>query len=336
MLKPASPRSFTTISVSIVLFVYLIIDMRKNKLATNKMLKIYCASVFMLIIFYLLSSILDGHTNVFKALFVDGLRFGGTAGEEFSNLPINLNANTIAYYCASEIAMATALFKNHDLSNKEKVSFAVITIILLFLGIMTGSRTFIIVLVVYAVLVWFCSLKTMKQICVSVIMLLLAILAIAIVMNSNIPTVNLLIERFGREDVASMNGRTEILAQYIEKFTANDLYFLFGSGVTDYRFVYDLTQSIHNGIAQILVCSGMIGFLFFGYILLNPIVLAVRKKRAFYKYIPLITCFIFIQTIQLLNPFILMFPFAFSYLAIFSENPKSEMEKQLQQGSSKK
>lgn len=310
----------------VLIFIYLVTEIKNDNISFNMMLKMYCASVPLLIMFYLLSAVITGGTDVLKVLFVDGARFGGTAGEEFSGMSISLNANTLAYYCISEIAIIMVLLKDGILKKWQKKIYVIVIVLTTIFGVLTGSRTFVIVFTLGMILFWFNSLKNRRQIIVASLLLLLICVAVIVALNANIPTVELLVERFGRDDMVSMNGRTDILSQYINRFFADDSLFFFGSGVADYGLVYGLEMSIHNGIMQALICYGIFGFMLFAYYVLQPVVFAIKRRQAFYKYIPVILCLVFVQTIQLLNPCILLFPFAISYMALLDGSSKKDLK----------
>ena len=298
---------------------FIILITNKDQIVFDKMMKMYCLAIPLLIVFYILSAVSSGNTDVFNALFVDGARFGGTAGEEFSGMSININANTMAYYCISCISMTIVLLKRNILKTWQKTFYVILLFFSVLFGISTGSRTFIITLVLCVFLCLVSSLRDKKRVLISIIAFLSLCGIGVILINSNIPVIDATMARFERSDVSSMNGRTDILTEYMEKFQSSESFWALGSGVNGYMIIYDSDMAIHNGIIQVLICCGMFGFLAFLALIIKPLFSAIRRRISFYNYIPLIVCFLFLQTIQLLSPSLLLFPFALAYLPILQD-----------------
>lgn len=302
---------------AMLIFIFIFTEIKESRIVLDKAIKIYCFSVFLVIVFYLLSSLTNNGDDIVSVLF-GGARFGGTTGEEFSNMLISINANTLAYYCVSEIALLLVLMKKKALFDNQKTLFLLMTVFVAIFGILTVSRTFIITFAICIMLFLFSSLKNKKQLAISLVSFLAICVFGIVLINSDIPVINSSIERFQRDDLVSMNGRTDILSYYLTRFSSKSSFILFGSGVTDYGQVYNYPWAIHNGILQVLVCCGIFGFVTFIILLVFPIIKAIKIRRPFYAFIPLIVCIVFLQTIQLLNPYILLFPLAISYLPLIS------------------
>ena len=305
---------------NIALFVYIIVEFKNDGLSLIKVQKIYCASSFLLLLLFFLSVPISGGVDALNALFSGQERLGWMAGGNFESLPIKLNANTLAYYCIVEVALVLTMMRDGQLKKMQKIFFLCSALFSVMLGIMTGSRTFIVILLVMVVLFWFGGLKTKKQIVVSSILLITFCVIGVVIINSNVPIIDSALARFGKSDVISLNGRTDILSDYTEAFLSDGSLLVLGSGVTNYRDVFGFDLSIHNGTMQALVCYGIFGFIVFMFLILGPIMRAIRDKQPFYRFIPLIVSFAFIQTIQLLNPHILLFPLAMAYVPIFQRN----------------
>ena len=103
---------------------------------------------------------------------------------------------------------------------------------------------------------------------------------------------------------------------------------IFGTGSIFYRQVCNLSHSMHNGVQQILVSYGILGFIPMLVVLIRPIIKYFKKNKfELLKLLPILAVFMFIQTIQFLNPNNLLLPYAVAVLCMRIDKPETNNEK---------
>ena len=122
----------------------------------------------------------------------------------------------------------------------------------------------------------------------------------------------------------SGGNRTNIFRKYMEVFFVNSRFVFLGAGVTQTNAVTGMGASMHNGLQQILVCCGSLGFLLYMYALGTPVVKTCSKRKIPLVYwLPLLSVIAFTQTIQFLNPMMLMLPYAIGIYSLKSAKDPS-------------
>ena len=111
--------------------------------------------------------------------------------------------------------------------------------------------------------------------------------------------------------MSTAGGRSVLFARYMDAFLANPRLYFTGTGVTSYKEITGIYNSMHNATEQILVCYGIFGSILFFIGLLTPIVRCLRKNKDLWKMkiLPFFAVVLFIQTIQFVNPDMLMMPY---------------------------
>lgn len=239
-------------------------------------------------------------------LFSKGwFRFGDTI--ESSEMVLSLNANNLAYYSIVSLIICVVFVI-------KRIGFSIVVdagliALFVFAGILSLSRSWFIVLAISVGLILICEIKDIKNLLYIVFIIGIFVSLTAFVLHKNPYVLKGIVQRFSNADVFSGNGRTTIFQNYWNKFLTNIRWIIFGTGVTQYRNVMGFSYAIHNGIEQILVCFGMIGSGFFLYGLIHPIINLKKEfkiERIF--FVPLVAEILFLQTIQIVNPCMLVLP----------------------------
>lgn len=249
------------------------------------------------------------------------LRFGMIEHETEEALNLTLNANSLAMYSITGMSCCVVLLKG---SFGKKI-FTVLEIIFLALaGMLTLSRTWIIIAIILFLLYFIASTTSIKQ-TLKTLLGIGVLLGISFYILSNIPEVyEGMIARLTRADVAGGNGRVDITNEYLSLFGNNIRTMLFGTGVTQYRSIIGATESLHNSLVQILICYGIFGSFVFLYGWLSKPIKALRRVRLLY-WIPFICALLFSLTLQIVNPHFLIYPHLMGIYALYlgmQENKK--------------
>ena len=117
-------------------------------------------------------------------------------------------------------------------------------------------------------------------------------------------------KRLTNNDMESANGRTGLFEEYVEFLERNPDALPIGIGAVGYNDVANRSNAMHNASQQIFVCTGIVGLIIF---IIIPIIFYrqfIQNKHIYTLYFfPIAAAFLFVQTIQFLNPFFLMLPF---------------------------
>lgn len=250
-------------------------------------------------------------------------RFGEVEKEFEGALNLTLNTNSLAYYSITGIACGVFLAER-----RKGVARGVYIAIAVFAGtagFFTVSRSWLLVTALCLLLYIISKLRNPKQFFVLTGVLLLIVAVGTILVQRNPRLLDGFVARFTSDDIETGNGRTDVFWNYMEYYFSDPRYILFGTGVCQYRQVLKTTLSMHNGTQQILVCTGVIGFAIYMCALIPP-VLQVRKKgkRPFAAWLPLLGTVSFVQTIQFLNPTMLMLPYIICVFALRAGGQENE------------
>lgn len=173
-------------------------------------------------------------------------------------------------------------------------------------GAITISRTWAIMVVLILVLFVFRSINK-PVVWIGSIAIVLCIIYFDLIPESFMKS---FVNRFSERNLGSGGGRVELFDEYNNFLYENPSYLIFGISVLGYKEVaYKIWNSTHNGIQQIYLCTGVVGFVIF-------ILAAVMFYREFianthgpmYRWMPFLIAVLFLQTLQFLNPHILMLP----------------------------
>ena len=250
-----------------------------------------------------------------EAVMSGKIRIGAYEGKEALGGSVALlseNANSLAYYALVAIVLAFSLIKTENLTGRILLIAAVVfgTVV----GLFTVSRTFLIVLLLGIFFVFTSRYNTKQRIILAIVIGGILWVGIPYLMEHT-SIFDAFSDRFSDDTVQGAGGRTEIMLKYFEFLWNNPARLLFGTGAINYIGVCKIQHSTHNGLQQILVCYGLIGFFPIIYVLLKPVLVFFRRNKfTFEKIVPLLCVIIFTQTIQFLNPFNLMLPYAIAIM----------------------
>lgn len=256
-------------------------------------------------------------------LFERGLFRIGSTKEEVEGMKLTLNANSLAYY--SLVGVACCLLLLEQKNKMTKILHIAMALVFVVVGFLTVSRSWWLMMFGCLLLYIAGRLKSPKQFLEAA--LVFAVLAIVAVwyLNENPVLLAGFETRFADNTVESGGGRTELFKEYMEIYFSDIRYILIGMGVTQYSAIAEASNSVHNGIQQIIVCCGLVGFTIYMVVLIAPILKACRgKKIPIEHWLPLLSVVAFTQTIQFLNPTMLMLPYVIGIYALHTGGHKNE------------
>ena len=293
------------------------------KLDYLQCIKAFFFGIGLLCVIILISGLASAPDNWLK-LFANGqFRFGETHTEEMDGMMISLNANSLAYYSIVGCMCGVVLLE--ATKNNKLIVFPLLLLTVL-AGFLTVSRSWMLIMIICIALYVFSKVNKVKGMLITLFLVGVLLIALTIVLQAYPELADGFLTRFNSDGVEGGNGRVEIFIMYMDIFISNIRFVLLGTGVTDYLAVAGTDISMHNGTQQILVCCGIIGFALYA-VVLGGAVWKARKVRKHDKlmvsnWLPIISIIAFTQTIQFLNPTMLMLPFVVGCYALKVENKK--------------
>lgn len=314
------------LSAPVMLFLFLYDRDDHYIIDYKKCLSLFMAGFAVVCIVIVGSAIKQSPSN-WMASFTQGLfrRLVTDADKNAEGVTIVMNVNTLAYLCCVCTSLALCIIRSNRIHGEEpkRINFLYIAFFTL-IGILTLSRTFFLVIAIEYALYIITSMRTVRStataIFVSVVLICGGYFALSLMPSLT----DSIFGRFSNATTMTAGGRTDLFSAYMKVFLDNERYKWIGTGVVEYRAMTGLWNSMHNGTQQILVCMGIPGFIVFLIGLIMPIKREIKENRPdFFYTIPIIAVVLFVQSIQFLNPTILIFPYIIGYYALKMANQKS-------------
>jgi len=256
-------------------------------------------------------------TNSLDNMINFGTRLGDSSTYidegETQGMKMNTNANNLACYCICAMGCCINVFMK-----SRKPLWAIMFFLLFGLGMLTVSRTFIVIGVGMIFAYIFMASKGNLPWYIKILFIVISGIAIFFFLQSDF--VSLFGNRFNNESWRD-DSRGDIFMGYWDAFWSDPASIFIGAGVFTHRDLLFHTQSTHNMFQQILVSYGFAGFLIFVYYLTktfatsytNIVGIPSMKKAAL---ITIIATLLYQQTIQYLAPHDLMLPTVIGMFAL--------------------
>ena len=231
-----------------------------------------------------------------------GIRFG-EADEDILNFGFNYNQNGLGLICNVSISGLLII-----ISNKKAVLLDYMVIaFLIFIGLLTVSRSFIICLAVAVLLFIFFQSGSIKKKALTILIIVILILLIILVINGVMPQIFKNFEtRFNAEDMTG--GRNDLFAFYNKHIFSDWKHLLFGVGIQNYSEKVNgihntQMNACHNGYQEVMVVWGIVGMVLVAYM----IYCIIRKsgidndKRKYINFLTLLILLLQIMSGQFIN-----------------------------------
>lgn len=256
-------------------------------------------------------------------LFANGEFRIGNVHAENPQMTLRVNANSLAYY--SLVGIACGLLMTERRSGIKKIWYISLTVLFAIAGFLTLSRSWLLMAIVCLLLYILSKLRHPKQFVTMLLILVAMTVLISYYLGKNPELLAGFETRFNDETVESGGGRTYIFLKYMDIFFSNVRFLLLGTGVTQYKAAAGYNGSFHNGTQQVLVSCGIIGFVLYMVVLFGPVIKANRRKwMPLVYWLPLLSVVAFTQTIQFLNPTMLMLPYIIGIYALRAGGQNNE------------
>ena len=257
----------------------------------------------------------------FAELMSDSTRLGytGMLNEELGveAMVVTIDPN---FYGMNVIAVASAgyLLLTSKGSKMGKLWMLVALLVALGICLIGLSRTFLLALVIWAVLALFTETNIVRAVGATVIGLF-AVLSFSLLFPE---VVDGFVRRFSEADVAGANGRFDLVFEHATVWTETVGSTLFGGGIYN--------NNTHSTPLQYLYGVGIVGMIFLIWWFGRVVMLSNRtaKGRGFYRFVPFVVTFVLFSTIPASGALNNTFPIFVSMLVISltKERKKNELE----------
>lgn len=191
------------------------------------------------------------------------------------------NQNVIGFYFA--IAFGLSLFSGLFFDRKIELLFLVPAAIFLFLGFFTGSRAFLISVVVESAVIIYYKLRNHKIIFLIVLSCFIGLFFILI----NIPRLAFLKDQFNRTIYTLFGvGNSKVDTSTIQRavwpgyaFYLGGKNLIFGYGINGFKIFSGVGTYSHNNFAELICNFGVAGFVLFNLCFVVPFIKAIKPKE---------------------------------------------------------
>lgn len=287
----------------IYLFFYILFD-NEPKIDKKACVRFFCyGTVVALLIVYIPIIMNYGILAIIAGEVRDGVAMGYDNSEDILG-HLTMNANTIAYYAITLLSILLLGRKKLDISSN--IILYVAIFIAVAAGLLSFSRTW---LILTSTIIFLYILNSRSRLFAAILMVVLTLL-IMTTQNSVVESIGGVYQtRMSDDNFQTGGGRFVIFRDYNRAWIDSPKYVIMGTGVTNYRQVLRQEYSMHNGLQQIWVCHGILGFAVFMLSVIKYMISFRNRRLNFIYYLPFISCFVFDQSIQFLSPYALMLPF---------------------------
>lgn len=294
-IPPFSVAEYARHMVCYIILWIIIFD--KNTKFDYPLVLITFAAVTIFVLFDILAQTLAFFDYSIANIISKGLRFGNVhdigGGESLS---LSNNQNFIGILCALSIGSLLVVAFN-SLNKKTLISCLLGMLILVFFGLLTQSKTFILLLAICIIGSVFYYNKSKKlNFLFFIIIASILLCAIYFITKLLIPDVlNNVINRFLVDDISS--GRVDIFRNYNDLILSSDKIFFFGIGMQSILEKVNVSSNVpHNALQTAFLVWGFLGVITVLLIFILLIINARKgKKTRLINYLPVILYFIAIQ-----------------------------------------
>lgn len=301
------------------LMFYIIADNSKD-VDSGKCITLFCIGAAVL----LLGIIINNSLLISQLDPINGIVRLGDNKElgdfEEARMMLTANANTIGYYSIAAISCLLVLQYYKKINS---ILFLILFAVSFYGGVLSVSRTWAILMII-SVIVY---LRFMKHNIVKSL-LLIGVLSIGVVvfLSQDELIWEFFTQRFTEDstNLSTAGGRTIIFQEYNAYLADNPLSLIWGEGAVYYKEASGIAYATHNALQQIIVSYGLVGLCIFICAFIRSTKKYVSKKELM-AILPLCMMVLFVQTIQILNPYFLMAPIIVAFYALKMGKSQSQL-----------
>lgn len=286
--------------VSLFVVIYLVND-DNEKVDYSKNIRFFLyGTCFLLVVLF---ARIIAHSGIQEVL-LGAIRYNLEDTSQSGDYVFITNANNLGLY--STICISVLLFIGKASLKLSKLKYLILFIVAFFGGMLTFSRTWLILTFIAFILYLIIAPKNKSYLYILFSFIVVVVIAVSSgYLNS---VIELFETRMTADDVADGAGRTDLFELYNKFFLSHPQYWLSGTGAVYYQDICQQPLSMHNMFQQVYVCYGLIGSLGVLYFLTTIYVNNRKYVVSKMQYLPLIFYLIFVQSVQFFNPIFCMYP----------------------------
>ena len=281
------------------------------------------ATVSICICFILLGNCLKQSGYDFNVAMAEIQRLGAMS----EDVQIVINPNTVGII---NVLAISGLLQIYNTIGQNKFSILLLVSILMIMGMLTASRTFLVLLLIVLIMNVIGWAGTLGKKIRYFAAISLFCLILFLVYKQMFPyNYEFFMSRFEEKDI--LNGRDEILSEY-DMYMSNNIWVLFfGVGLTDFNEkvlnIYSISKSVpHNGFQEIVVAWGIPGLIMMAFLLYLMINESSKysMRKSLINYISLVVILVKIMAGQLLTSGYTMLSLVLAYLSLCQNFKQTE------------
>ncbi len=255
------------------------------------------------------------------SLFLIGIRFGDTRGSLSisEGMVISYNENELAFLCILSLWIGYSYFRYGG-----KLRGMIFMILATVQGVLTQSRTFVLVLIVSLLVILLTSITSKNSLLTILSLVVVVVLGIFLLRKYFVAYLENLILRFKEADISGNRGY--IMKEYFNVWASMPWRILFGMGLQNYSARYGLPFYAHNSTQEVLLIWGITG-MFFVLMLMIVSVYSSKKtnpKAVLWQYAPFAIYLLTTQSAQGFSDFAGLFRMMMAFSIILIRFPSKE------------
>lgn len=278
-------------------------------------IKMYLFGVCVLCGVIIATGVINAPSNWWELFSKGSFRFGETQMAELEGMKLKLNANSLAYYSLTGMCCSALLIDR--VKGKSRMLYIALFLLTAIAGYLSVSRSWLVCVGICLLLYILSKARRPKRFLAGFFVLVVILFGAAILIGDVSKLLEAFATRLNEENLETGGNRIQIFEKHMSVFMSDIRLFLLGSGASQKSIVSLGLASMHNGTQQILVSYGLPGFFVFLVALFKPVIAIRREKHHdLIAWLPLIGIILFVQTIQFLNPMMLMLPYVIGVYAL--------------------
>lgn len=251
------------------------------------LVKQYIVSTLLALLFVIVREI---NTLGIDYIITYNVRFGANLENIVAT---NFNSNEMGLYAVIAVALALLLF-----SYTKKVMYVVEALIITLLGMMSISRTFMLMVAI----VWIVYLIKEKINIYLKILIFILVIATVIIVFKAFPDITEWIQTYFQKRSMQSGGRSNLLSSYFD-LQFSSLYGVIFGYTQMYLNVFKTDTAVHNAIQEMIISWGIIGTIICFCWIIMLIVKVIKscsmgERMSISRWLPIAVFLIYIQAIQ--------------------------------------
>lgn len=290
---------------ALLIFISFMIFNDKDNYDYKKMLLYFLFAAIIAELSILFQSI---NINGLNNLIESGIRLGQTNRLLFdTGMRISYNPNSLGILSAISISILLSLFNQNI---KYKILIVILLVFQIFIGSMSLSVTFLILLGISILIYWLSMEKSIRRYIKNLAIVAIIIIGAYLSINYYTPTlVQKFSSRLAIDDIS--DGRIGITELYFDALVQHPERIFFGVGLQDYQKKSEVSMSCHNGLQEILITWGIVGIfwvsLYIFFIYKYGWRGITKKDRKIIYLLPLIIILVGVQSGQFFSSYITLY-----------------------------